>query len=96
MRSRLIDAYKVKCDRDDFDTYSDYITHFDSIAEAPTIDAVVIRNGHPIYEGQYTDRIKQHVCRCSECGDAVSINEEQRNKYRYCPCCGARWRSDNA
>jgi len=56
----------------------------------------VIRNGHPIYEGQYTDRITQHVCRCSECGDAVSINEEQRDKYRYCPCCGARWRSDNA
>lgn len=88
MRSRLIDAYKVRCDRDDFDTYSDYIKHFDSIAEAPTVDAVVIRKGHWIYEGQYTDRITQRVCHCSECGDAVVMNEEQQ--FSYCPCCGAK------
>lgn len=36
---RLIDAYKVRCDRDDFDTYADYIKAFDAINEAPTVDA---------------------------------------------------------
>ena len=36
---RLIDAYKVRIDRDDFDTYSDYITALDAVTEAPTVDA---------------------------------------------------------
>lgn len=40
---RLIDAYKVRCDRDDYDTYADYITAFDAINEAPTIDAVPVK-----------------------------------------------------
>lgn len=39
---RLIDAYKVRCDRDDFDTYADYIKAFDAINEAPTVDAVPV------------------------------------------------------
>ena len=36
---RLIDAYKVRIDRDDFDTYADYITALDAVTEAPTVDA---------------------------------------------------------
>ena len=36
---RLIDAYKVRIDRDDYDTYSDYITALDAVTEAPTVDA---------------------------------------------------------
>ena len=39
---RLIDAYKVRCDRDDYDTYADYIKAFDAINEAPTVDAVPV------------------------------------------------------
>lgn len=39
---RLIDAYKVRIDRDDFDTYADYIKAFDAINEAPTVDAVPV------------------------------------------------------
>lgn len=39
---RLIDAYKVRCDRDDYDTYADYIKTFDAINDAPTIDAVPV------------------------------------------------------
>lgn len=39
---RLIDAYRVRCDRDDFDTYADYIKAFDAINEAPTVDAVPV------------------------------------------------------
>lgn len=35
---RPIDAYKVRCERDDFDTYADYITAFDAINEAPTVE----------------------------------------------------------
>ena len=34
---RLIDAYKVRIDRDDYDTYSDYITALDAVREAPTV-----------------------------------------------------------
>lgn len=34
---RLIDAYKVRIDRDDFDTYSDYITALDAVTQAPTV-----------------------------------------------------------
>lgn len=39
---RLIDAYKVRIDRDDFDTYSDYITALDAVTEAPTVDAMPV------------------------------------------------------
>lgn len=39
---RLINAYAVHCDRDDFDTYADYIKAFDAINEAPTVDAVPV------------------------------------------------------
>lgn len=37
---RLIDAYKVRCDRDEYDTYADYIKAFDAINEAPTVEAI--------------------------------------------------------
>lgn len=36
---RPIDAYALRIDRDDFDTYADYIRVFDMIAEAPTVHA---------------------------------------------------------
>ena len=39
---RLIDAYAVRCDRDEFDTYADYIKAFDAINDAPTVDAVPV------------------------------------------------------
>lgn len=39
---RLINAYAVRCDRDEFDTYADYIKAFDAINEAPTVDAVPV------------------------------------------------------
>ncbi len=36
---RPIDAYALRIDRDEFDTYADYIRVFDMIAEAPTVAA---------------------------------------------------------
>lgn len=36
---RLIDAYALSIDRDDFETYADYVKAFDAINEAPTVEA---------------------------------------------------------
>lgn len=39
---RLIDAYALRIDRDDFETYADYVKAFDAINEAPTVEAIPI------------------------------------------------------
>ena len=39
---RLIDAYALSIDRDDFETYADYVKAFDVINEAPTVEAIPI------------------------------------------------------
>jgi len=58
---RLIDAYKVRIDRDDFDTYSDYITALDAVTEAPTVDAEP--NWIPVSE-KLPDEFDEYMCTC--------------------------------
>lgn len=67
---RLIDAYKIDIDRDCYDTYADYIRAFDTINEAPTVDALVItrckdckyhQEAH--YEEDGEDPIIKHKCK---------------------------------
>lgn len=74
---RLIDAYKVRCDRDDFDTYADYVKAFDAINEAPTVDAV------PVVHGKWISGVM-----CSKCG--YRTYEWLTPEFHYCPNCGAR------
>ena len=85
---RLINAYAVHCDRDDFDTYADYIKAFDAINEAPTVDAVPVRHGKWLDDGQYDNFFPHHEWRCSECGEHVL--EIGVPWFNYCPHCGAR------
>lgn len=87
---RLIDAYKVRIDRDDFDTYADYIKAFDAINEAPTVDAVPVRHGRFIgteFDGYADGNPVYYEWECSECG---CIFEDDEPTYNYCPNCGAR------
>lgn len=54
---RLINAYAVRCDRDDFDTYADYIKAFDAINEAPTVECIPkwipVSERLPVADGSY-------------------------------------------
>jgi len=60
--------------------------------EQPTIDAVPVRHGKWIDEGQPDDFFPHHAWRCSECGEQVlEIGEPW---YKYCPNCGARMDDD--
>ena len=58
---RLIDAYKVRIDRDDFDTYADYITALDAVTEAPTVDAEP--KWIPVSE-KLPDEFDEYMCTC--------------------------------
>jgi hypothetical protein len=58
------------------------------INNAPTVDAVPVRHGKWIDEGQYADYHPHHAWRCSECGEHVI--EVDTPWYKYCPNCGAR------
>lgn len=58
------------------------------IKNAPTVDAVPVKHGKWIDEGQYADFFPHHAWRCSECGEHVI--EIDTPWYRYCPNCGAR------
>lgn len=80
---RLIDAYAVRCDRDEFDTYTDYIKAFDAINEAPTVDAVPVRHGKWI-----TEECLPGVAVCSNCGHEIRGIGCQYTKY--CEECGCR------
>lgn len=83
---RLIDAYAVHCDRDEFDTYADYIKAFDAINEAPTVDAEPVRHGKWI-EHEWAEESEGLLIpnyECSEC------HTWERNESDYCPKCGAR------
>lgn len=71
---RMIDAYKVRIDRDDYDTYSDYITALDAVREAPTVDA------KPVRHGKWMGTV------CTACGESTSFYYD----CDYCPKCGAR------
>ena len=59
-----------------------------AIDNAPTIDAVPVRRGKWLDEGQYADFFPHHAWRCSECGEHVI--EIDTPWYKYCPNCGAR------
>lgn len=64
---------------------------FDKIyedGEVPTVDAVPVRHGKWIDEGQYADFFPHHAWRCSECGKYVI--EIDVPWYKFCPECGAR------
>ena len=58
------------------------------INNQPTVDAVPVRHGKWIDEGQYADFFPHHAWRCSECGEHVI--EIDTPWYKYCPNCGAR------
>lgn len=58
------------------------------IDDAPTVDAVPVRHGKWLDEGQYDDFFPHHAWRCSECGEHVI--EIDTPWYKYCPNCGAR------
>ena len=92
---RLIDAYKVRIERDDFDTYADYITAFDAINEAPTVDAEPVRHGMWLPKHHYIaghEFASGHIC--SECGDDALNAEGDEFLTGYCPNCGARMRDE--
>lgn len=62
------------------------------IENAPTVDAVPVRHGKWIDDGQHADFFPHHEWRCSECGEQVlEIGEPW---YVYCPNCGADMRGD--
>lgn len=81
---RLVDAHKIRCERDDFDTYADYIKAFDAINEAPTVDAVPARHGRWMYSCVYGK--VEWVCNQCE--------QDANTKTKYCPHCGARMDSE--
>ena len=56
--------------------------------DEPTVDAVPVRHGKWIDEGQYADFFPHHAWRCSECGEHVL--EIDVPWFNYCPHCGAR------
>lgn len=62
------------------------------VEDEPTIDAVPVRHGKWIDEGQYADFFPHHEWRCSECGEHVI--EIDTPWYKYCPNCGARMVKD--
>lgn len=56
--------------------------------EMPTVDAVPVRHGKWLDDGQYDNFFPHHEWRCSECGEHVL--EIGIPWYKYCPNCGAR------
>ncbi len=37
---RLVDAYSIRCERDDFDTFNDYMTALRNIKHAEKVDVI--------------------------------------------------------
>lgn len=60
----------------------------DMLNRMPAVDAVSVRYGKWIDEGQYADFFPHHAWRCSECGEHVL--EIDVPWFNYCPHCGAR------
>lgn len=58
------------------------------LSNQPEVDAVPVRHGEWIDEGQYGDNFPHHAWRCSECGEHVI--EIDTPWYKYCPFCGSR------
>lgn len=62
---------------------------FDTIDDAPLIDAVEVRHGFWVFDSgdEYSDRYH-----CSECGKEIDICNEivAEPKPNYCPNCGAK------
>ena len=86
---RLINAYAVRCDRDEFDTYADYIKAFDAINEAPTVDAVPVRHGKWIPSPTLDSRGFTDMFKCSECGWRCNDLFKCDSDFNFCPNCGA-------
>ena len=58
------------------------------VEDRPTIDAVPVRHGKWLDDGQYDNFFPHHEWRCSECGEHVL--EIGVPWFNYCPHCGAR------
>lgn len=59
---------------------------------ARTVDAVPVKGGKWIDDGQYDNFFPHHEWRCSECGEHVL--EIGVPWFKYCPNCGARMDGD--
>ena len=59
----------------------------------PTVDAVPVRHGHYVGEGDgYANgELVYDVWKCSECG-CVFEDDYEKPTYNYCPNCGANMR----
>lgn len=58
------------------------------VKDMPTVDAVPVRHGKWLDDGQYDNFFPHHEWRCSECGEHVL--EIGVPWFKYCPNCGAR------
>ena len=83
---RLIDADALKLDI--MCVYGSNPQYINWLNHAPTIDAVPVRHGKWLDDGQYDNFFPHHEWRCSECGEhALEIGVPW---FKYCPNCGAR------
>lgn len=66
------------------------------IGLAPTIDAVPVVHGRWQYHINANNEVNPEYAYCSKCGFYVDIIMTINfNRYRYCPCCGARMAGDD-
>lgn len=67
-----------------------------ALESAPTVDAVPVRHGHYVGEGDgYANgELVYDVWKCSECG-CVFEDDYEKPTYNYCPNCGARMDADD-
>lgn len=85
-RMRLIDADALKLDI--MCVYGSNPKYINWLNHAPTVDAVPVKGGKWIDDGQYDNFFPHHEWRCSECGEHVL--EIGVPWFKYCPNCGAR------
>lgn len=66
-----------------------------ALESAPTVDAVPVRHGHYVGEGDgYANgELVYDVWKCSECG-CVFEDDYEKPTYNYCPNCGADMRGE--
>ena len=83
---RLIDADALMRDIEQYHLSNGKFQYWVELQS--TVDAVPVRHGKWIDEGQYADYYPHHAWRCSECGEHVI--EIDTPWYKYCPNCGAR------
>lgn len=89
LRERLQDLAYDDWNQGIIKTFADACNEIiEIVEEQPTVNAVPVRHGKWIDEGQPDDFFPHHAWRCSECGEQVlEIGEPW---YKFCPACGAR------